>query len=108
MTLNKDMSLRPSSEEVVDWLDAICVENGLNDSAELRHIDVSDSMAAGKLDVAAFEFITDSDGEAYVYDINTNTNYNSDAEQRANLSAMTVLASYLGDCLAKLTSQKAA
>lgn len=54
MTLNKDMSLRPSSEEVVDWLDAICVENGLNDSAELRHIDVSDSMAAGKLDVAAF------------------------------------------------------
>lgn len=65
-------------------------------------------MADEKLDVAAFEFITDSDGQAYVYDINTNTNYNSDAEQRANLSAMTVLASYLGDCLAKLTSQKAA
>lgn len=59
------------------------------------------------LDVAAFEFITDSDGVAYVYDINTNTNYNSDAEQRAGLSAMSELASYLGKILS-VSYQKSA
>ena len=53
------------------------------------------------LDVAAFEFIEDADGQAYVYDINTTTNYNSDAEKRAGLSAMDRLADYLGDELAK-------
>lgn len=47
------------------------------------------------LDVAAFEFIVDGDGKPYVYDINTNTNYNSDAEQRAGISAMDKLAQYL-------------
>lgn len=47
------------------------------------------------LDVAAFEFICDADGTPYVYDVNTNTNYNSDAEERAGVSAMGALASYL-------------
>ena len=47
------------------------------------------------LDVAAFEFICDADGTPYVYDVNTNTNYNSDAEERAGVSAMATLASYL-------------
>lgn len=56
-------------------------------------------MADEGLDVAAFEFIQDSDGVAYVYDINTNTNYNSDAEARAGLSAMGALARYLGHVL---------
>lgn len=65
-------------------------------------------MAAEGLDVAAFEFITDSDGMAYVYDINTNTNYNSDAETRAGLSAMGRLAAYLGQELAKMTGEMAA
>ena len=53
------------------------------------------------LDVAAFEFIEDADGQAYVYDINTNTNYNSDAESRAGIFAMERLADYLGAALAK-------
>ena len=53
------------------------------------------------LDVAAFEFIEDADGHAYVYDINTNTNYNSDAESRAGIFAMERLADYLGAALAK-------
>ena len=53
-------------------------------------------MAAENLDVAAFEFILDSDGIPHVYDINTNTNYNSDAESRAGVSAMGRLADYLG------------
>ena len=57
-------------------------------------------MAQEQLDVAAFEFIEDGDGQPYVYDINTNTNYNSDAEARAGLSAMDRLAEFLGDALA--------
>ena len=65
-------------------------------------------MAAEGLDVAAFEFILDDDGVAYVYDINTNTNYNSDAEQRAGKSAMTELAAYLGSCLAQIHQKTAA
>ena len=60
-------------------------------------------MADENLDVAAFEFILDSDGVPYVYDINTNTNYNSDAEGRAGVSAMGQLADYLGAELAALT-----
>ena len=65
-------------------------------------------MARNDLDVSAFEFITDEDGVAYVYDINTNTNYNSDAEKRAGISAMTVLASYLGSKLANIEVKAAA
>mgnify|MGYP006144286371 CR=1 FL=1 len=60
---------------------------------------MQDVMAREGLDVAAFEFITDENNVAYVYDINTNTNYNSDAEQRAGISAMAVLAKYLGNTL---------
>ena len=65
-------------------------------------------MAQEGLDVAAFEFITDADGAAFVYDINTNTNYNSDAESRAGISAMHLLASYLGKQLAQVTQNIAA
>ena len=64
-------------------------------------------MAAEGLDVAAFEFVTDVDGKAYVYDINTNTNYNSDAEARAGVSAMQVLAGYLGQELQRIRQQAA-
>ena len=69
---------------------------------------MQDVMAREGLDVAAFEFITDEDGVPYVYDINTNTNYNSDAEQRAGISAMAVLASYLGSKLANIEVKAAA
>ena len=69
---------------------------------------MQDLMAREGLDVAAFEFITDEDGVAYVYDINTNTNYNSHAEQRAGISAMAVLASYLGSKLADIEVKAAA
>ena len=65
-------------------------------------------MAQEQLDVAAFEFITDSDGVVYVYDINTNTNYNSDAEKRAGLSAMGQLAAYLGTLLGGIAQKTAA
>ena len=65
-------------------------------------------MAAEGLDVAAFEFVTDETGEAFVYDINTNTNYNSDAEARAGVFAMVQLAAYLGDELEKTRARIAA
>ena len=48
-----------------------------------------------KLDVAAFEFITDAEGNPFVYDINTNTNYNAEAEALVGISAMERLAAYL-------------
>ena len=51
------------------------------------------------LHVAAFEFVRDLNGQPYFYDINTNTNYNSDAEQRAGVSAMKSLAHYLKSTL---------
>ena len=60
---------------------------------------MQDVMAREGLDVAAFEFITDENGVAYVYDINTNTNYNNDAEQRAGISGMAILAKYLASTL---------
>lgn len=59
-------------------------------------------MRQAGLDVAAFEFITDADGQSFVYDINTNTNYNSDAEARTGMSAMDQLAAHL---IAQLQTQ---
>ncbi|MFT5445535.1 MAG: hypothetical protein ACI9DC_000696 [Gammaproteobacteria bacterium] len=53
-------------------------------------------LAAHQIDVAAFEFIVDEQGQAYTYDINTNTNYNTQAEGRAGASGMRTLAAYLG------------
>lgn len=57
---------------------------------------MADEQLDVQLDVAAFEFILDSDGVPYICDINTNTNYNSDAEGRAGVSAMGRLADCLG------------
>ena len=34
-----------------------------------------------RIDIAGIEFLTDSNGKRYVYDINTNTNYNGEAEK---------------------------
>jgi hypothetical protein len=59
-------------------------------------------LAANDIEVAGIEFIRDADGLVYTYDVNTNTNYNPDAEARAGLSAMAVLARFLGDELQKL------
>lgn len=49
------------------------------------------------IDVAGIEFIENSDGELFVYDVNTNTNYNQGAEQRAGVprTGMGALADYL-------------
>jgi len=65
-------------------------------------------LAANDIQVAAFEFIVDSDGTPYTYDLNTNTNYNSDAEGAAGVSGMGALADYLGAELATLATQRRA
>lgn len=58
-------------------------------------------MASAGIDVAAFEFIEDSDGVAWTYDVNTNTNYNDEAEARAGIRGMERLARHLGAELAR-------
>ena len=59
-------------------------------------------LATNDIEVAGIESIVDASGTAYTYDVNTNTNYNTDAENRAGLSAMTELARFLGAELARL------
>ena len=45
-----------------------------------------------QIKVAGIEFICDSNGEIYTYDVNTNTNYNADAEKLAGKYGMLQLA----------------
>jgi hypothetical protein len=63
-------------------------------------------LAANDIGVAGIEFVTDSAGVVYTYDLNTNTNYNRDAEARADRSAMTTLARYLGAELKRLSRHR--
>jgi hypothetical protein len=53
-------------------------------------------LSVNNIGVAGIEFVTDSSGAVYTYDVNTNTNYNRDAESRAGRSAIATLARYLG------------
>ena len=53
-------------------------------------------LSVNGIDVAGIEFVTDSVGAVYTYDVNTNTNYNPEAEARAGRSGMAELACYLG------------
>ncbi|WP_057914060.1 ATP-grasp domain-containing protein [Peribacillus muralis] len=57
-------------------------------------------LQANDISIAAIEFIRNSAGEIYTYDINTNTNYNHDAEEAAGQYGMLELAKYLGSELA--------
>jgi hypothetical protein len=63
-------------------------------------------LAANGIEVAGIEFIRDSAGAVYTYDVNTNTNYNPDAEARAGRSAMTALARFLGAELARVSQRR--
>lgn len=58
-------------------------------------------LANNGISVAGIEFIRDSKGEIYTYDINTNTNYNSDAEANAGKYGMLEVAKFLGKELEK-------
>jgi hypothetical protein len=65
-------------------------------------------LSANDIGVAGIEFVTDSAGAVYTYDVNTNTNYNPDAEARAGRSAMRTLARYLGAELNHVSRRSAA
>ncbi|WP_223595536.1 ATP-grasp domain-containing protein [Neobacillus bataviensis] len=52
-------------------------------------------LSATHINVAGIEFIRNSTGEIFTYDINTNTNYNSDAEEKAGKFGMLELAKFL-------------
>jgi hypothetical protein len=56
-------------------------------------------LRANRIDIAGIEFIVDSNGTAFTYDINTNTNYNPEAEARAGRNAMAAIAHHLADRL---------
>ncbi|AGK53690.1 ATP-grasp domain-containing protein [Bacillus sp. 1NLA3E] len=58
-------------------------------------------LKANHIAVAGIEFIKNSAGDIYTYDINTNTNYNSDAEKAAGKFGMLELAKFLGAEFAK-------
>lgn len=58
-------------------------------------------LAATGINIAGIEFITDTSGRPFVYDVNTNTNYNAEAEERAGRtgterSGPGAVAAYLG------------
>jgi biotin carboxylase len=53
-------------------------------------------LAANDVAIGAIEFIMDTEGRAYTYDVNTNTNYNAAAETRANRYGMHEVARFLG------------
>jgi hypothetical protein len=65
-------------------------------------------LAANRIDVAGIEFVADTVGNVYTYDVNTNTNYNPDAETRAGRFGMETLARYLGTELARLDRRRVA
>ena len=56
-------------------------------------------LAENDIQIAGIEFIRDSDGQIYTYDVNTNTNYNPPAEARAGMFGMKKIADYLGSLL---------
>ena len=63
-------------------------------------------LAANDIGVAGIEFIADSAGTLYTYDVNTNTNYNPEAEACAGRSGMDTLARYLGGELGRLSCRR--
>jgi hypothetical protein len=62
-------------------------------------------LAANGIEVAGIEFITDTTGELYTYDVNTNTNYNGAAEAVAQKFGMKTIARFLGRELGKLEAR---
>ena len=96
--------------------DAFCPA-GNDDTPEKKKFEIIDDfqsedvvkyqelMKGNNLHIAAFEFITDTSGNRYTYDINTNTNYNSSAES-GKIKGMEQIAKTLGEKLASLSPEK--
>ena len=54
------------------------------------------------IEIAGIEYITDTSGIHYSYDVNTNTNYNSVAEKKAGMFGMKQIALFLKEELKKI------
>lgn len=68
-------------------------------------------LAETGINIAGIEFIVDTNGRPFVYDVNTNTNYNAEAEERAGRagterSGPGAVAAYLGAELKRLYNTK--
>lgn len=61
-------------------------------------------IADNGIGIAGIEFIADTRGEIYTYDVNTNTNYNPDAEAAAGTFGMREVAHFLGEELKRSAS----
>ena len=55
-----------------------------------------------EIEIAGIEYMTDTQGTHYTYDVNTNTNYNSVAEKKAGVFGMKQIALFLKDELQKI------
>ncbi len=68
-----------------------------------------DFLKANEIEIAGIEFIRDSSGDLFTYDVNTNTNYNAqaEAEARVPLTGMEAIACFLGEEWARLPDQAA-
>jgi hypothetical protein len=55
-----------------------------------------------EIEIAGIEYMTDTHGAHYTYDVNTNTNYNSVAEKKAGVFGMKQIALFLKDELQKI------
>ncbi|TWT02379.1 RimK family alpha-L-glutamate ligase [Planomicrobium sp. CPCC 101079] len=69
------------------------VVEGFNDPIIAKY---EEFLRQNNITVAGIEFIRNSAGEIFTYDVNTNTNYNSDAEAAAGKFGMLELAKFLG------------
>ena len=56
-----------------------------------------------EIEIAGIEYMKDSKGVHYTYDVNTNTNYNSVAEKNARMFGMKQIALFLKDDLQKIS-----
>ena len=56
-----------------------------------------------EIEIAGIEYMKDSKGVNYTYDVNTNTNYNSVAEKNARMFGMKQIALFLKDELQKIS-----
>ena len=65
-------------------------------------------LAANGIGIAGIEVIVDTEGRAFVYDVNTNTNYNPDAEARAGVFGMRSIARHLDHLLKRRSVSRAA
>ena len=52
-------------------------------------------IAANGIEIAGIEYIVDTNGAIYTYDVNTNTNYNSIAEKDSKIKGMKSIAEFL-------------